>query len=190
MRLFVAVDLSDEARQAMAAEQKRIAMALRGSAGTVRWVNPESAHLTLVFLGHVKDDRVPAVVDALAADVTVAPFDMVVEGAGAFPVRGAPRVLWVGVTHGAVELIRVQEELAARVTALGIALDDRAFHPHLTLGRWKQSRPRDRDLALDAACAGPIARVPIAAATLYQSRLSPSGAAYTPLARANLRPRA
>jgi 2'-5' RNA ligase len=191
MRLFIAVDLSEEAREAMAAEQKRIAAALGGPKPSrhPKWVRPEHAHLTLVFLGNVDAARVTSVVEAVGGDVDLAPFDMVLEGAGAFPPRGAPRVLWIGTTTGAAELTALQRLLSSRVAGLGVELEARPFHPHLTLGRWRESRPSDRDRALAAARSGALAQVHVRYATLYESRLSSSGAAYIALARANLAPR-
>jgi RNA 2',3'-cyclic 3'-phosphodiesterase len=186
MRLFVAVDLSEEARQAMAAEQKRIAAALAGRQTSLKWVRPEHLHLTLVFLGSVDEARGRAVVDAIGRDVDAAPFDMVFDGVGAFPSHGEPRILWTGVTEGAADLVALHRELRQRAAALGIALEDRAFHPHLTLGRWRESRRQDRDRALAAGGRDPIARVRVERATLYESRLSPSGPTYTVLAHANL----
>ena len=186
MRLFVAVDLSEEARQAMAAEQRRIAAALARGQTSLKWVRPEHMHLTLVFLGSVDEARVPAVIDALGRDVHTAPFDMVFDGVGAFPPRGAPRVLWTGVTEGAAQLVVLQRDVGQRAAALGIALEDRPFNPHLTLGRWRESRPRDRERALASEGLGAMARVRVERATLYESRLSPSGPTYTALAHANL----
>ena len=128
----------------------------------------------------------PAVIDAVAADVGLSAFEATLEGAGVFPPRGAPRVLWIGIGSGAPALIELQTVIAARVEALGLPIEDRAFHPHLTIARWRESRPADRSHALGAAPNGVVARVRIDGATLYQSRLSPSGPAYTALARANL----
>jgi RNA 2',3'-cyclic 3'-phosphodiesterase len=186
MRLFIAADVPDSVREALAGEQKRIAAALAGSGSSLKWVKPEHAHLTLVFIGNVEDARVPAVIDAIAADVDQGPFEAVFEGAGVFPPRGAPRVLWVGVGAGERELIALQHVLASRVAALGLPIEDRTFHPHLTLARWRESRQSDRARALAAAPRGVVARAHIDGATLYQSRLSPAGPTYTALARANL----
>jgi 2'-5' RNA ligase len=186
MRLFVAVDLSDEPRQSMAAQQKRIAAVLADRQSSLKWVGPEHMHLTLVFLGNVDDAHGPAVVDAIGRDVDAAPFDIVFDRVGAFPPRGAPRVLWAGVTQGAAELVALQREVRQRAAALGIALEERPFHPHLTLGRWRESRPQDRERALAAALPDAIARVRVRRATLYESRLSRSGPTYTALAHANL----
>jgi 2'-5' RNA ligase len=186
MRLFVAVDLSEDARQAIAAEQKRIAAALAEAKTRLKWVRSEHLHLTLVFLGEVEDVRVPSVVDAIGRDVDAPPFDVTFSGAGVFPPHRAPRALWIGIGAGASELTAVQKELAQRVARTGVDLDDRPFSPHLTLGRWRTSRPSDGRRALAAAGQGAIARMRVAAATLYQSQLSSSGPAYTARARANL----
>jgi RNA 2',3'-cyclic 3'-phosphodiesterase len=197
MRLFVAADLPDAAREAIAAEQKRIASALtkeqrepsrRG--GALRWVKAEHSHLTLVFLGDVEDARVASVVESVGRNVDAAPFEIVFDGLGLFPPRGAPRVLWIGVDAGADALIDLQRELARRIAALGIPLEDRRFHPHLTLARWRESRSPDRQRVLTQASTGAIARARIGGVTLYQSRLSPDGPTYTALARANLTGRA
>jgi 2'-5' RNA ligase len=186
MRLFIAADVPESVREALAAEQKRISTALAGPGSSLKWVRPEHAHLTLVFIGNVEDARAPSVVDAIGADIDIPPFDAVFEGAGVFPPRGAPRVLWIGVGSGARELIDVQRVLAGRVAALGLPVEERTFHPHLTLARWRESRSSDRERAMAAAPRGVVARAHVDGATLYQSRLSPAGPTYTALARANL----
>ena len=185
LRLFAAVELSDETRLAIAAEQKRIAARFSGKS-MLRWVKPEQAHLTLVFLGNVDAARAPAVIESVGRDVDLPPFEMALDGLGVFPPRGAPRVLWVGVTDGAQETTLLQRVIARRVTSLGIAIEERSFHPHLTIARWRESRPADRDRALDTGSRGTLARVAVRAATLFESRLSPAGPAYTALAHANL----
>ena len=151
MRLFTAVDLSRDTRDAIAAEQRRVAAALASSRGLLKWVAMERAHLTLVFLGHVADDAAPPLVAALAHDVDVAPFDIAFGGLGVFPPRGAPRVLWVGIREGLDRLRVVQREIAARTAAHGIAVEAREFHPHITLGRWTSSTSSDRTRAVAAA---------------------------------------
>jgi 2'-5' RNA ligase len=186
MRLFVAVTLPHEARAAIAAEQQKLAAATSGSNSLLKWVKAEQAHLTLVFLGNVEAALAPAVVETVGRDVELAPFDMVLHGVGAFPPRGAPRVLWVGVTEGAENVTLLQREIAARVGTLGVPLEQRAFHPHLTIARWRESRPPDRDRAIGAASRGALARFRVSSATLYESKLSPAGPVYTALAHANL----
>jgi len=198
MRLFVAVDLPDEARQAIAVRQKLWAGPLSKSKDGLKLVEPARMHLTLLFIGEAPEANVPAIVESMNAPAGLAPFDVTFGGVGVFPPRGAPRVLWIGITDGVAHLERLQHEIAARVRAVGIEFDDRPFHPHLTLGRWRgadRKRPsavrrstperlRREVAALDRS--NRIACVRVTRATLYQSRLSSSGPAYAALAHANL----
>lgn len=186
MRLFAAVDLSADTRDAIAAEQRRMRSALGQVAASLKWVRPDTVHLTLVFLGHVAADLVPALIAEVGRDIDRRPFDITLSGIGMFPERGAPRVLWAGIGAGAETLVSVQRELSARIAARGVALEDRDFHPHLTLARWGASRPSDRAMVNAAARPGILARQSVAWVTLYESRLLPEGARHTPLTRANL----
>ena len=191
MRLFVAVDLTADAKAAIAAEQKRVAAALGESRSGLRLVKPDQIHVTLLFLGEVPDPRVSAVVEAMALDIDVPAFELVFGGAGVFPPRGAPRVLWIGVTAGTTSLARVQQIVAARARRLEIPFDDRPFNPHLTIGRWRGAgADRKSRVRLARPAASPsesrIASVWMTCATLYQSRLSSRGSEYTALAHATL----
>ena len=191
MRLFVALDLDDDAIQAIAAVQQRVAKALEANR-SITQVDPARMHLTLVFLGEIAEATVPAIVDTLSASIDVRQFAAEFQGLGVFPTRGAPRVLWLGVAAGAEQIVEVQRAVASRVERLGVALERRPFHPHLTLARWRTSRtsrtsrPSDRQRALSIDTHKPVARVNIDHATLYQSRRSPAGPTYTALTRANL----
>ena len=184
MRLFIAVDLPEETRREIAVRQKLIAAPLVRSGGSLKLVAPEQMHLTLLFLGEVQEARVPAAIVAMSTAVDLPAFEMAFGGAGVFPPRGAPRVLWMGVTAGAAPLTSLQREIAERIRRLGIAFDDRPFHPHLTLGRWRESRGSAKAAALHDV--PEIASLRVTRATLYQSRLSASGRAYTALAHATL----
>ena len=186
MRLFIAVDLDDAARAAMGAEQKRVAAAMGDARSSVKWVKPEQMHLTLVFLGEVSEGHAPAIVDSVNQPVAMPAFGITFQGLGVFPSHGGPRALWVGITDGGAELSELQREIARRVTDAGIVLESRPFHPHLTLGRWRQSRPSDRRRILSASRPDVVTRVAVPVATLYQSRISSAGPTYTALARANL----
>ena len=72
MRLFVAVDLSDEARQAIAAYQKRLVGPLSKSREGLKLVEPSRMHLTLLFVGDAPEARVPALVESVNAPATMA----------------------------------------------------------------------------------------------------------------------
>lgn len=189
MRLFIAIDLDDAARAAVAAEQKRIGAALRdASRSAVKWVRPEHIHLTLVFLGEVPDARAAEITSAIAEPIVAAPAHVSFAGVGVFPTRGRPNVLWVGVAEGAPFVVAVQGAMQARVERLGFSVEHRPFHPHLTLARWRESRDRDRTHATAAGSTRTIARIYVDHVTLYQSRLGPAGPTYIELTRATLTP--
>jgi len=187
MRMFVAVDLDDSTKAAIAREQQ---MAWRLAAkAPIKFVNPEQAHLTLAFLADVPSLQCDRLIDAMHQPVEgIGPFQMTFGGLGVFPPRGAPRVLWLGVLEGTHQLIALQRAVAARLLGLGLPLEDRPFHPHLTLGRWRQARPSDRPLLPDEARS--TGATTVDRVTLYESRLSSEGPTHIARAHAllNLEP--
>jgi RNA 2',3'-cyclic 3'-phosphodiesterase len=91
--------------------------------------------------------RVPALTDALAGVLAPAEVHLRLAGAGTFPARGDPRVLWVGV-DGDVEQLAVLADAAADAgRSVGIDVDRRAYRPHVTVGRWPFSAHGDRKIA-------------------------------------------
>jgi 2'-5' RNA ligase len=186
VRLFIAIDLDDAARAAIAEEQRRLKAAIGRIRAPIKWVRPEQMHLTLVFLGEVAETRAPGIADAISQPIAQPPFDLAFGGIGVFPPRGAPNVLWIGAAAGHAASIELQRQIALRVEHLGIELEPRPFHPHLTLARFRDSRPHDRTVVVAAGGDHVVAAVHIDHATLYQSKLSSQGPTYIALARATL----
>src|SRR5262249_16826306 len=158
MRLFLAIDLDDVSRAAIAKEQARLRTACEAGS-PMRWVGPDQMHLTLVFIGQVDDERGARMGEAFARRVDRRAFDLMFGGIGVFPAPGAARALWVGTLEGHVELAALQRELAARAVQLGAVIEQRPFSPHLTIARWKSSKPSDRRRALAGAGGEPLARM-------------------------------
>ena len=187
MRLFVAIELDDETRRAIGAEQNRLQETLRDERrASLTWVKPEHMHLTLAFLGDLADDCGAIVADRMRGPIEGRPFVVIFGGLGVFPPRGAPRVLWLGLKTGAREVIAVHQRVRDRLVRLGIALEPRAFHPHLTLARWRSARHQERRRVLSADDDRDVARIEIDAVTLVQSRLSSTGPTYVSLTSARL----
>ena len=94
VRAFIAVDISQEARAALAGVAERLQQ--QGVSG-VRWVRPEGIHLTLKFLGEIDTDLVGKILEAMerAVDGTM-PLTLALSEPGAFPNANSPRVIWVG----------------------------------------------------------------------------------------------
>jgi len=172
IRAFVALPLPDSLRRAVAETIERLTPSLPG----VRFVRGEGAHVTLRFLGWTRADTIAALEAPLrAAAAACPPLDLAVRGLGTFPERGRPRVLWLGleVPRAAAALQAACERAAV---AAGFEPETRAFHPHLTLGRWGD---RARRLPLPDVDLG---SAHVGALVLYRSELRPSGSVYAPLA--------
>jgi 2'-5' RNA ligase len=199
-RLFIAIPLADEARREIAAEQQRIAAGLRDAPRRLRWIQPEHMHMTVVFIGAVAAGDVARVVNAVAPPVERPPFAIGFRSLGVFPDRGSPRVLWLGVNEGETALRDLHGIVASRLRGSGIAFDDKPFHPHLTLARWRDSRPADRRAVAALAAQGArastpresLARMNVTQVSLYESRAASgpgtagAGPTYTALSHAAL----
>jgi 2'-5' RNA ligase len=133
-RLFVGVPVPPEALAACAALLEPV-MARHDGRG-IRWVRTENLHLTLRFLGLLPPSRIDVLGEAVdAASTGVAPFEVVLAGAGAFPGDRRPRAIWLGVERGAGELGTISRALDAALVLIGMPSDDRPFRPHLTVAR-------------------------------------------------------
>jgi 2'-5' RNA ligase len=173
-RLFAAIELDAQTRELVARAQRRLAVSIRTD--SLRWMRPEQWHLTLVFAAAIPAEQVDAVDRAMSEDVSRAPFRLELAGFGTFPPRGAPRVLWLGVRGGADSVVAVQREIAQRFKDLGVPLEQRPFHPHLTLARWKA--PGGRLRGLDSS-PEPIAEFHVDHVALIESHVSSNGPTYT-----------
>ena len=185
MRCFVAIELPQAIQQQLAGLQK----ALTAAAGSgVKWSRADHIHLTLKFLGEVPDGDISAVCETVRqVAARYRPFDLEAAGAGCFPQRGAARVLWVGLKDVPATLIACQEELELALAELGFAVEDRPFHPHLTLGRVKDYRAgHEMRRSIEPYARFEAGSFQADALTVFESVLQRAGPVYTPLARCEL----
>lgn len=185
MRLFVAASLPEDLRRSIATIQA----SLETAPLPVRWVRPEGIHLTFKFLGEVDPSKLGEIEGVLlTAGRGIPPFRLRAAGAGAFPGRGEPRVIWVGV-EGEIETARrLHEALERALEPIGFPGENRPFHPHLTLGRVKGEARGDWRTALARASEDVEGEFEVGEYALYESRLDSRGATYTALARFPLLP--
>jgi len=197
IRTFVAIELDEEIRKAIAGIQRQVQeqlmKQLRHTASDVRvqWVRPDSIHLTLKFLGDIDEARVEDIRAALLSAVrTQSRLAVEVGGLGVFPDLRAPRVLWVGLFGQVDALMRVAAEVEAALTGVGFPPESRPLSPHLTLARIKE---RSRDVGKGLADSGlmtqpfRVGSLAVHAVCLMKSDLKPSGAVYSRLVEVPLK---
>ena len=181
IRAFIAVPLEPE----LAAEINKVQQRLNSPGGAVRWISPEQLHLTLQFLGNVTADRLDELTAALRrACARTAPFQLALEGAGCFPNTKSPRVVWIGIQGDLEPFRKLQEQIAQETKNFGDRGAERAFQPHLTIGRVKTSGLEGRKAGQVIECASvpKLGEWTVHQVLLVQSELTPGGARYTTLA--------
>ncbi|MGC9358814.1 MAG: RNA 2',3'-cyclic phosphodiesterase [Anaerolineae bacterium] len=188
MRSFVAVELDANVREALGQCIARLEAEEGGE--LVRWVSPESIHLTLKFLGDIDAAQVPALSRALdRVVVSHARFDLALGELGCFPNPRRARVFWVGVEDSRGRLGALVESLEDALARLGFERESRPYTAHLTLGRVRRDAPRSEVASLARESVLDLTRdlaLPVHAVSLMRSDLAPSGAIYARLHRAAL----
>ncbi len=183
LRLFVAVDLPEDVREALDRLQSDLRQ--RELSG-LRWVRPEGVHLTLKFLGETPAGRVAAIEGALAtALLGTEPFRLALGVPGTFGGRRGPRVVWLDITGDVQRLRGLQAAVEGAMVGVGFAPEERQYSPHLTLARVPQPpRPGTAERVSRAleAVEPPRAEFEVREIVLIRSRLQPGGAVYERLA--------
>jgi 2'-5' RNA ligase len=178
LRLFVALELPLAVRAALAA------WATDAAPAGVRLVPAENLHVTLAFLGSRAAEDAEAVA-ALLAGVAV-PLGRVATAGALWLPRRKPGVLSVALTYGdAVGALR-DRLVAGLVDAIGYEPEERAFRPHVTVGRVARDARSRLDTRGELEPPVPALSFEPPALTLYRSRTAPDGARYEALARAAL----
>ena len=189
VRVFVAVDIGDEVRR----EVTRVITTLTGKLEAVKkppkvaWVKPNALHVTVKFLGELEDADVERIQALLAPPIAMEPFLLEWRGIGTFPNNKHPRALWLGVKNGAAPLAELEAEVSRRLAGeKAVEIEDRAFLPHLTLGRVKMAGEGIDWPKLLQSVEVKRATSTVDRVTLYRSVLSQYGPNYTGLVSAHL----
>lgn len=137
MRAFIAIDVNIENDRI-----SRVLDCLKAIEG-VRVVGRENLHITLKFLGEIEEGRIDGIHDAMIASFKgYVPFEISLEGVGAFPRPDHARVVWVGVKRNGDRIVEMQKRLDRNLSRLGFKKEGR-FHPHVTVARVKSRRGKN-----------------------------------------------
>ncbi|MFC1621230.1 RNA 2',3'-cyclic phosphodiesterase [Candidatus Omnitrophota bacterium] len=179
IRAFIAVEIDQSSKQKIS---KLISFFKQANAD-VKWVNENQMHLTLKFLGNIKETRVQEISDTLesiANDTSV--FNIHLSKIGAFPNIHKPRVIWIGIDKGAENLKNLAAQIENKLEKTDFTKEKREYKAHLTLGRVKSLKNISRLTKLISKTNFKSeSEIQIQKLTLFQSTLTSKGAIYTPL---------
>jgi 2'-5' RNA ligase len=189
--LFIALPLPAETKTQIAG----IIGDLERDDWPVRWVSPDTGHLTLHFLGDTHPDRAELLRLALAEPISRhASFNVHTGGLGVFPNIRRPRVLWLGLEGQLQELQSLHHDIGETLRRFGFPVEAGKFHPHITLGRVRENPPADlagaverRFNEISSRRITPPTKIPVNEVVLVRSFLGKGVPRHEPVARYPLR---
>lgn len=189
IRAFIAVELPGEVASFLARLQDDLR---KREQAPVKWVHPESIHLTLKFLGNIDARKVDAIAAAVSgAAKGIGPLRLRLGAPGAFPNLRAPRVICIGLEGQTEELSNLHRNIDRALVPLGFSPEKRRFSPHLTLGRVRDKAAPNELRLLGEAVSTLKVETSLAfeamAVSLMRSTLTREGAIYDRLASAALK---
>jgi 2'-5' RNA ligase len=174
MRLFVAIDIPDAIRTALAEFTEKAKLIQRQG---LKYVENGNWHTTLKFIGETPPERLDEITKALS-EIAFEPFQLECRGTGSFPARGNPRVIWSGIDTSE-PLVRLADAVDRRLFASGFPRDTKKFSPHLTIAGVKSEiSPALRDY-LDKSTDRFFGGFTVDSFAIYKSDLTQKGPVYT-----------
>jgi 2'-5' RNA ligase len=188
LRVFIAIELPVSVCDAIQKQTARLRQTLGND--LIRWVPTQNLHLTLKFLGDTTTAYLDFLKQLLIREADSHPqFNLQLGGLGSFPTSRKPRLLWIGI-HAPADLVSMQRGIEEGASRLGYEVEERAFSPHLSIGRVRQNvSPPDLQkirTTLDTVQLGSIGTARVDSIHLFKSDLQPSGPIYTKIFSAPL----
>lgn len=188
IRSFIAIELPDEIKLHL--DQLETLLKSEKQSG-VKWVNPDSIHLTLKFLGNISINQTGEITRAIEESAReTSPFKLEVKGLGVFPNLKRVQVAWVGLSGDIDKLGQLQQRIESNLAQLSFTPESRRFTPHLTIARLRnQVSPDERQsfgqlIANTEFSAGTIN---VDVISLMKSQLTRQGAIYSRISLVNLK---
>jgi len=188
MRIFIAIALSKPTKK----ELSKLLKKLERKHWKVKWEKPEKLHITLAFLGwNIKESIIPKIKKACQNSVkNISPFTLKFKGLGCFPGYHWPRVIWLGAVGNLKSLAKLQKNIYKELKKQSFKIKEKPFSPHITLGRVKKARGRERkEIGRQLKALKIIdfkSQVNVDKIIIYQSILSRSGSTYKKLEQISL----
>jgi len=145
-RVFVGLPLSDEAVRGV----RRVMKRLERKHWKVRWEPESKWQVTVVFIGEVRNVQEVRKVQRVVRKVCggMDEFELGFKGLGAFPDLLLPRVIWLGLNGDLKSLYRLVGEIRNQLASSGWEFENKAFRPHVTLGKVRRDCGRKERLSM------------------------------------------
>ena len=189
IRSFIAIELPAELKLGLIQLEAQLKL---DKQPWVKWVNPDSIHLTLKFLGNIAVDSTGEITRVMEESVRgIPPFRLEVKGLGVFPNLRRVQVAWVGINGEVDKLSQLQKSIESNLTPLGFAPESRPFTPHLTLARLRDQASLDERQRFGQLIANTrfeaAYTIEVDAISLMKSQLTREGAIYSRISLIKLR---
>lgn len=185
MRTFIAIDFDEAVKN----ELNTFIQELRKFPVNMRWAHSKGMHLTLKFLGEIKEGQIPAIKEQLEKITSLwESFTLNIRGTGWFPPKNRfPRILWAGCQESET-ILALQSRIESELEKLDFHKEKRKYHPHLTLGRVRTNKNIDMIVnELTRQKDKDFGTMMVEKVTFFQSTLKPTGAEYTVLSEHKLK---
>jgi 2'-5' RNA ligase len=189
VRSFIAIELPDELKAGLTRLQEKLKTDVQYP---VKWVNPNSIHLTLKFLGNIPADTTDDITEAMeAAARGISPLHLEVKDLGVFPNIKRVQVIWVGISGEVDRLGQLQQRIESNLAPLGFTPESRSFTPHLTLARLRDRASPDERQRVGQLIASTrfetTYSITVDAVNLMKSQLTREGAIYNRISSVRLK---
>ncbi|HLC17254.1 MAG TPA: RNA 2',3'-cyclic phosphodiesterase [Thermodesulfovibrionia bacterium] len=183
VRAFIAIDFDESLKELL----KEFQTTLKKEGVDCKWVNHDGIHITLKFLGSVEQERLKSVEAGIEkACHGVSAFDLNLKGFGAFLRKGRAGVIWVS-TEKEPAFNCLYEAIEEEMAGLGFQKEERAFTPHVTLGRdFTVANRFYLEKLMDIYKDKNFGSFKVKEVVLMKSDLRPEGARYSRLAAIHL----
>ncbi|CAN5604377.1 RNA 2',3'-cyclic phosphodiesterase [soil metagenome] len=177
-RIFIAVDISDEAKQKVAeyiANLKKKFSDLK-----VGWDRPEKLHLTLKFLGDTEEnqlEKLEEICETISSEISNLKFQ--ISNTGVFPSPQNARVLWLGVGGDVEELQKINSVLEDECGKFGFKKENRIYKPHLTIARLREPHKSKELVKTHLENKFEPVAFEVSEIVIYESKLQPTGSIYS-----------
>ena len=178
VRAFLSVDIENQTLLPQISETQR---KLDTNLAKMKLVEIENIHFTLRFFGDTSLTRIDEIESCLSR-IKIEPFDIMVQGVGAFPNRRRPRVIWIGATQNADRIRDLKKEIDSYLEELGYKPERKKFTPHATIARVRYIKDAGKLASnLDSLIDQPIGIMSVSKFNMKKSTLTPSGPIYDTL---------